>query len=122
MATVTFADESLQVGTGTLITAWLPISTPWVSSSDCSTQIYAQRAGLGGNLIAFDPLYGQKILLLLSISAIPCLPPEVTSSWYQSNAAVTTLLGPIFTCPGAYSGVQTILINSFTRQTLCCPS
>lgn len=113
----TFSDESLQIISGTT-TAWLPISSPWLSIAACSSQIYAQRAGLGGNLIAFDPLFGESIVP----SAIPCLPTEVTSSWYQSNSATTTVLGPTFVCPGAYSAVETILVNSLTQQILCCPS
>ncbi|RDL34346.1 uncharacterized protein BP5553_07474 [Venustampulla echinocandica] len=112
-----FPAESVQTLSGT-ITAWLPISTPWVSIAACSSQIYAQRAGLGGNLIAFDPLYGESIVP----TAIPCLPSEVTSSWYQSNTETTTVLGPTFVCPAAYSAVQTILVNSLTQQVLCCPS
>jgi hypothetical protein len=112
-----FSEEILETNSGT-ITAWLPISTPWLSIAACSSQIYAQRAGLGGNLIAFDPLYGESIVP----SAIPCLPTEVTSSWYQSNSAITTLLGPTFVCPGAYSAVETILVNSLMQQVLCCPS
>jgi hypothetical protein len=112
-----FPDQSLQTVSGT-ITAWLPISSPWLSIAACSSQIYAQRAGLGGNLIAYDPLYGESIIP----SAIPCLPTEVTSSWYQSDSAITTVLGPTFVCPGAYSAVETILVNTSTQQILCCPS
>ena len=115
--TTTFSGESLQTISGT-VTAWLPITTPWISIAACSDQIYAQRAGLGGNLIAFDPLYGESIVP----SAIPCLPAEVTSSWFQSNTAITTVLGPTFVCPGAYTAVETILVNSLTQQILCCPS
>lgn len=115
--TSVFPSENLQVVSG-ITTAWLPVPTPWLSIAACSSQIYEQRAGLGGNFIAFDPLYGESIVP----SAIPCLPTEVTSSWYQSNSATTTVLGPTFACPGAYSGVQTILVSSLTQQVLCCPS
>jgi len=113
----TFSDESYTTISGTT-TAWLPIPSPWLSIAACSTEIYAQRAGLGGNLIAFDPLFGESIIP----SAIPCLPTEVTSSWYQSNTAITTVLGPTFVCPGAYSAVETILVNPTMEQILCCPS
>jgi hypothetical protein len=113
----TFSDESLITVSG-VTTAWLPIPTPWLSIAACSTEIYAQRAGLGGNLIAFDPLFGESIIP----SAIPCLPTEVTSSWFQSNTGITTVLGPTFVCPGAYSPVQTILVNPTMEQVLCCPS
>jgi hypothetical protein len=119
MSGTTFSDEILETNSGT-VTTWLPLSTPWLSIQACSSQIYAQRAGLGANLIAFDPLYGLEI----SASAIPCLPSEVTA-WYlqaQTNSLTTTLLGPTFVCPGAYSAVETILVNSKTQQILCCPS
>lgn len=99
----TFFDETIQVNSGTT-TAWLPISTPWLSIAVCSAQIYAQRTGLGGNLIAFDLLYGESIIP----SAIPFLPTEIASSWYQSYPSITTLLGPNFVCLSAYSAVQTI--------------
>jgi hypothetical protein len=118
MSGTTFSDEILETNSGT-VTAWLPLSTPWLSIQACSSQIYAQRAGLGANFIAFDPLYGLEI----SASAIPCLPSEV-SAWYLQgqNSPTTTLLGPTFVCPGAYSAVETILVNSQTQQILCCPS
>lgn len=113
----TFSDETLQLSGG-ITTAWLPISTPWPSLAECSAQIYSQRADLGGNLIAFDPVYREKIVT----TAIPCLPAEVTSSWRQSNSGVTTLLGPTFVCPAAYSAVATLSANPQLEQVLCCPS
>ncbi|KAH7378091.1 hypothetical protein BKA64DRAFT_249093 [Cadophora sp. MPI-SDFR-AT-0126] len=114
-----FPNKTLEVVDGKT-TAWLPISSRWTSIAACSTQLYAQRAGLGGKLIAFDPLFGESIVP----TAIPCLPTEVTSSLRQSDrdTATTTLLGPTFVCPGAYSAVQTLLISSSTQQVFCCPS
>lgn len=101
-------------------TAWLPISTPWPSVAECSAQIYVQAAPNGdfGRLIAFDPLYGTEIVT----TAIQCLPPQFTSFWFQSNPATTTLLGPTFVCPGAYTAVETVQVNAQTEQVLCCPS
>ena len=121
MAAITFSDESFQAGTGTIATAWLPLSSPWPAEESCSTQIYAQRGGLGGNLIAFDPLFGEEISPL-TVSEVPCLPPQVTSSWFQSNSGVTTVLGPVFNCPEAYSAVQTILTDPLREHIFCCPS
>ncbi|PVH75742.1 hypothetical protein DL98DRAFT_574858 [Cadophora sp. DSE1049] len=114
-----FPNKTLEVVNGKT-TAWLPISSRWTSTVACSTQVYAQRAGLGGNLIAFDPLFAESIVP----TAIPCLPTEVTSSLRQSDrdTATTTLLGPTFVCPGAYSAVQTLLISSSTQHVFCCPS
>ena len=79
MAAVTFSDESFQAGTGTIATAWLPLSSPWPAEESCSTQIYAQRGGLGVNLIAIELLFGESISPL-TVSEVPCLPPQVTSS------------------------------------------
>lgn len=114
-----FPNKTLEVVDGET-TAWLPISSRWTSIAACSTQVYAQRAGLGGNLIAFDPLFGESIVP----TAIPCLPTEVTSSLRQSDrdTATTTLLGPTFVCPGAYSAVQTLLVSESTQHVFCCPS
>ncbi len=122
MATTTTFSKSVQLGNGNLVTAWLPLSTPWPSIASCSAQIYAKNSGPGATLLAYDPLYGQSIFPLAS-TQVPCLPPQVTSSWQQnSNPGITTLLGPMFVCPAAYSAVQTILINTTTQHILCCPS
>jgi hypothetical protein len=113
--TTPFPKESLQTVSGK-VTAWLPLTTPWPSSSDCNTHVYAQNGD--GTLIGWDPYFD----LYVEPSSIHCLPPEVTSSWWQSNSDTVTLLGPSFACPSAYSAVQTNLIASSTQHILCCPS
>ncbi|EPE26178.1 hypothetical protein GLAREA_02090 [Glarea lozoyensis ATCC 20868] len=97
-------------------TAWLPLPTPFISLAACSSQIY--QAGNDHELIAFDPAFTTRVIL----SGIQCLPLEVSASWGGKNPETTTVLGPSFVCPTAYSGVQTILVNELTTQTLCCPS
>lgn len=114
-STTTFSAESLTVVSGAT-TAYLPVSTAWVSVEACSTQIYQAQDAF---FIAFDPYYGQNIQTTLRI---PCLPPEATSSWQQTNSATTTVLGPTFVCPSAYTSVLNRVVNSFTNQLLCCPS
>jgi hypothetical protein len=113
----TFVGESLQVLAGNT-TAWLPISTPWSSVAACSTRIYQQEGGGSMSFIAFDPLFGS----IIAPTAVPCLPAQVTASWFQSNPDTTTVLGPTFVCPGAYSAVLTLLQSTSTQQILCCPS
>jgi len=99
------------------VTAWLPLSTPGVLIPACSSQIYAQVLGF----FAFNPLFG----LSISPNAPTCLPTEVTASWSQQlepKVPTTTLLGPTFVCPAAYSAVTTIMVDITSQQILCCPS
>lgn len=74
MADSSFSDEILETIVGK-ITAWLSLSTPWVSIQACSSQIYYSNE-LKAHL-AFDPFFGSNI----SPSAILCLPTEVTVCW-----------------------------------------
>jgi hypothetical protein len=101
------------------VTSFLPLSTPWSSISDCSSQIYQQP---DGHLIAFDPYYRASI----SPSAVACFAPEITAWWSQQTQAsgppTPTVLGPEFVCPGLYTPAATGLVNSFTTQLFCCPS
>jgi hypothetical protein len=111
-----FSDEILQTISGTT-TAWLPLTTPWVSIAACSSQLYGEFGV--GPVIAFDPYYGSVI----ASNQIPCLPPEATV-WYNQPADGKTLylLGPTFVCPAAYYPAQTLAVNSGTQEILCCPT
>ncbi|EPE31058.1 kinesin light chain, putative [Glarea lozoyensis ATCC 20868] len=106
-----FPHKSLQTVSGT-ITAWLPLSTPFIRDASCSTAI----AKLGGNLYALDFYNNNRTGL--------CLPDEIVGPWEAqiSHSPTRTLVGPTFVCPEAYSAVQTIVISHSTSQTLCCPS
>jgi hypothetical protein len=121
MSTATgFSDAVIQTSTGAAITTtvWLPLSTAYPYVSGCSQDIY--KPG-GGSIFAWDPLFGATI----QPASTGCLPREVSSSYWQtslSQTSITTLLGPTFVCPAAYSAVLTLAINSYTQQTLCCPS
>lgn len=113
----TFSAESLTtVGVG--VTAWLPIPTPWPTRSECSTQIYGFDNG--STLIGFDPVFAS----ISPTTAIPCLPTEFTASWAQADTSLpstTTLLGPTFVCPAAYTSAGELRVQSM-QMLLCCPS
>jgi hypothetical protein len=113
-----FPVETLQTGLDGHVTAWLPVFTTFNFVAACSTRIYRDVAGVG-ELINFDPLYKNKYVT----SAIPCLGAEATA-WLaaRDDGITSTVLGPTFKYPGAYTGAQTITINDITTQTLCCPS
>ncbi|KAI9640489.1 hypothetical protein NHQ30_011235 [Ciborinia camelliae] len=113
--TLTFTDAIIQTVSGTL-TSWLPVTTPWTAFASCSTEVYAQ---LDHNAILFDPYYQTSVVP--GANSAPCLPPEATAWWDQEIDNVI-LLGPTFVCPLAYSAVETLVANSATQQTLCCPS
>ena len=97
-------------------TSWIPVVTPWPLTEACSSQIYSENSG--GSLVAFDPLYYSSI----DPSALTCLPPAITSWWFQTRQAkFTTSLGP-FVCPAAYSTGSASLVNAYTAEVFCCPS
>lgn len=122
-AYASFSDATTQISasTGTvaaITTVWLPLPTAYPSISGCATEIY--KPG-GGEIFDWDPLYRATI----SPAATGCLPREVSSSYNQgalSQTDRTTLLGPTFVCPAAYQPVATFVIDSYTKQTLCCPT
>jgi hypothetical protein len=109
-----FPSKSLETLSGT-ITAWLPLPTPFISIAACSSQIYKIPAR--EPFVAFEPSFTTAIIP----GALQCLPLEVASSWEAKNTETTTVLGPTFVCPAAYSGVQTVTVNPSTTQTICCP-
>jgi hypothetical protein len=113
--TTTFPGASLQTVAGTT-TSWLPITTAWASNAACSTQAYAQQNHAP---ILFDPFY--QTVVDPDTTSEPCLPPEATAWWNQAADAPISL-GPTFSCPAAYSAVETIVRNSATQEVLCCPS
>jgi hypothetical protein len=113
--TTTFPGASLQTVAGTT-TSWLPITTAWASNAACSTQAYAQQNHAP---ILFDPFY--QTAVAPDTASEPCLPPEATAWWNQAADAPISL-GPTFSCPAAYSAVETIIRNSATQEVLCCPS
>ncbi|ESZ93242.1 hypothetical protein SBOR_6342 [Sclerotinia borealis F-4128] len=113
--TLTFTDASIQTASGTT-TSWLPVITPWTGSPSCSTEVYAQP---DHDAILFDPYYQTSVVP--GANTAPCLPPEATA-WWDQGADQAVLLGPTFVCPSAYSAVETLVVNSATQQTLCCPS
>ena len=114
----TYSAATTETKDGT-VTSFLPLSTPWSSISDCSSQIYQQ---LDGHLLAFDPYYRASI----SPSAVACFAPEITAWWNQQTQAsgplTLTALGPGFVCPGLYTPAATGLVHSVTTQLFCCPS
>ena len=96
-------------------TSWIPVITPWPFTEACSSEIYSQN---NGRMVAFDPLYYSSI----DPAALTCLPPAITSWWFQTRQALfTTSLGP-FVCPAAYSTGSASLVNSYTAEVFCCPS
>jgi hypothetical protein len=105
-------------------TIYLPLTSPFYSPPECSSQFYEISSG---SLIAFDPFYE----VFISPSGPTCLPPQVTSSWQHDFDPVfyptPVALGPAFACPDAYSTiatepVNTLAVNSNTQSVLCCPS
>jgi hypothetical protein len=104
--------KSLTTRSGT-VTAWLPIPTPHPSIAACSSQVFRNSDGI----VAFDPYFP----IAMGITGLKCLPEELSLSWWQRDTETTTILGPTFVCPEAYSIVSTIAFPS-SIQTLCCPS
>ncbi|EPE26280.1 hypothetical protein GLAREA_02192 [Glarea lozoyensis ATCC 20868] len=104
--------KSITTESGT-ITAWLPILTPYASIAACSSQIYR----IASDIIAYDPYFP----IGMGVTGLHCLPEELSLSWWQRDTETTTVLGPTFMCPEAYSAVSTVSFPS-SIQTLCCPS
>ncbi|EPE31057.1 hypothetical protein GLAREA_04024 [Glarea lozoyensis ATCC 20868] len=125
----TLHSRSLQTSNDT-VTAWLPISTPFPSALGCSTLFHGNENGI----YAFDPFYK----VYIAPKAPRCLPIEATflSLAQESDLdsttittlgktqvlTTTTVLGPTFVCPQAYSEVKTISLDASRTETLCCPS
>jgi hypothetical protein len=104
--------KSLTTESGT-ITAWLPVLTPYPSIAACSSQVFRNDGGI----IAFDPYFPGH----MGDTGVHCLPQELSLSWWQRDAGTTTILGPTFVCPEAWSVVKTIEYPTAV-QSLCCPS
>ncbi|KAM3084431.1 hypothetical protein ACMFMG_001465 [Clarireedia jacksonii] len=113
--TTSFPGASIQTGSGTT-TSWLPLTTAWTANAACSTQVYAQENHAA---ILFDPFY--QTVIDPGAASEPCLPPEATAWWNQATDSPISL-GPTFSCPAAYSAVETIVRNTATQEILCCPS
>jgi hypothetical protein len=97
----------------------IPLPTAWPSGRDCDSYIYLQAGG--GRFIGWDPFYASA----LDARAGSCLPPQVTSWWFQTTDPIDstyTGLGPTFVCPEAYYPATTASIDEDTRETFCCPS
>jgi hypothetical protein len=95
--------------------SFLPVPTPWPSSSGCASYIYEQ---CDGDFLGWDPWISTAIP-----SASSCFPPELVAWWFQPlEAATYTQLGPTFACPEAYATVATSVLDVGTTQVFCCPS
>jgi hypothetical protein len=108
------------------VTSYLPLTTAWPSYSGCASQIIDNDPGTTVTaLFVNDPKYANVVA-----GAPTCLPPEVSSWWYQSETdsgqqrpTVTLLGGYDFTCPEFYSTVySSTAANLLTTAIGCCPS
>jgi hypothetical protein len=108
------------------VTSYLPLTTAWPSYSGCASQIIDNDPGTTVTaLFVNDPKYANVVA-----GAPTCLPPEVSSWWYQSEIdsgqqrpTVTLLGGYDFTCPEFYSTVySSTAANLLTTAIGCCPS
>ena len=108
-----------------VVTSYLPLTTAWPFSAGCSTQILSDDVpGYSAPYYLYfnDPRYP---------SVVPqqptCLPPQISSWWYQTTQdSITTLLGGYtFLCPSAYSTVYSsagTTTGSVTTTIGCCPT
>lgn len=94
---------------------FIPLPTAWTSGVDCSNNIYQQ---FDGTFIGWDPLYG----ISWDTAQATCLPPAVTTWWFDFSALPVTALGPTFVCPSAYSAVLTAVVDGGGEEVFCCPS
>lgn len=104
---------------GGQVTSWIPLTTAWSASPDCSS-IYRLN---GPSLVAFDPGYGLDI-----DPGVTCQPAAVTTWWeqarlgggrYDSHTAVSIL--PL-KCPEDFSTVATSIKDGSSTLAMCCPS
>jgi len=96
-------------------TSFLPLSTAWPLTAQCSSLFVSHPQNNG--LFAFDPASA------IHNSAPQCLPPEATAWWDQSSGTTLTELGGYsMVCPGAYTTATTTVIDSLSTLVGCCPS
>jgi hypothetical protein len=122
--TMSISGATTTINDGT-VTVWYPLSTAFPSNAACSAQIYQYPTpSVAGPLIAFDPAY----TIFVGSSSPSCIPTQAAKSWQQAlfgsekTTGTTTLLGPTFVCPGDYSTVATLSVDSLTKHVLCCPT
>ncbi|KAM3078220.1 hypothetical protein ACMFMG_002481 [Clarireedia jacksonii] len=113
MTSTTFTDQVLQTYQAS-ITAWLPISTAWPLTTQCSSLVYIGSGKDAGRAFGWDPLYGKVI----DTNAPLCLPREVTSWWFGTSYSI----GPTFNCPQAYTTALTSVPTPGVTEIFCCPS
>jgi hypothetical protein len=106
-----------EVNSGTT-TSWVPITTPWPSSSGCASSFFLFPGQPG--LAAWDPGYGY-----FAGGKARCLPPAETAWWeqgHQNPDGFTSLSIRPIVCPAAFTTAVTSVQSGSSTRVLCCPS
>jgi len=106
------------------VTSYLPLITAWPEVAACSSDfINGGVAPPTGTLYLNDPKYASVV----GSGAPTCVPPEVSSWWYQTDKTAATpttyeLGGYDMNCPGGYATVYKNAPNTLVTTIGCCPS
>jgi len=97
-------------------TSFVPFATEWPVTDACASQLYSQNGQV--HFTAWDPLYYSSV----DPRELTCLPPAITSWWFQQRTQTfTSSLGPLV-CPDAYTTASASALNAKTAMVFCCPS
>jgi len=107
------------------VTSYLPISSRWPSSSECSSLFIDKGPyAINPGLMLYDPEYASVVE-----HAPTCLPPEAYSMWYPNIThwidtvpTSTALGGYVMNCPEAYTTYMSTSTDSLITTIGCCPS
>ena len=109
-----------------VVTSWLPITSAWPASTQCSYFYSRQGSGaifnppLPFGATAFDPLFEQRHFEI----QLECFPPAVTASLSQADLispSTISSIGPLV-CPQLYTTAVNSVHNSLSTWIGCCPS